>query len=74
MSFRLITSASAAAVLVLSLGACGSMNSRETSTAAGAVIGGAAGSILTGGGAAGVVGGAVLGGVIGNQVDANKKK
>ncbi len=64
----------AAAVLALSgLGACGSMSGRDQNTATGAVIGGAAGAILTGGSTAGTVGGAVVGGVIGNKVDPNKK-
>lgn len=59
--------------LVLSLTACAGMSGRERNTAAGAVIGGAAGAILTGGSAGGTVGGAAVGGVIGNQVDPHKK-
>ncbi len=54
--------------ILLSLGACENMSSRDKSTAVGAALGGAAGAIVTGGGAAGTVGGAVVGGVIGNQV------
>jgi osmotically inducible lipoprotein OsmB len=61
------------ATLALSLSACSGMSGRDRNTAAGAVIGGAAGSILTGGSTAGAVGGAAVGGVIGNQVDPNKK-
>ncbi len=72
MNTRFILS-SATAVLALSLSACGSMSERDKNTTTGAVIGGAAGAILTGGSTAGTVGGAVVGGVIGNKVDPNKK-
>ena len=65
--------AATAAFLVLNLAACGSMSERDKNTTTGAVIGGAAGAILTGGSTAGTVGGAVVGGVIGNKVDPNKK-
>ena len=65
-----ITTSFAMAMLALSLGACGSMSRQEQNTAAGAVIGGVAGSVLTGGSTIGTVGGAVLGGVIGSKVDA----
>ena len=57
----------------ISLGACGGMTSREKSTAAGAVIGGVAGSVMSGGSTTGTVGGAAIGGLIGNQIDRNKK-
>ena len=65
----------AAAVVAISLTttACGSLSQQDKNTAIGAVIGGAAGSILTGGSTAGTVGGAAVGGVIGNKVDPNKK-
>ena len=59
--------------LTLTIAACGSMSDRDKNTATGAVIGGAAGAILTGGGTAGTIGGAAVGGVIGNQVDPKKK-
>lgn len=58
-----------AALLVLSLGACSGMNTRDRNTAVGAGIGAAAGAVLTGGSAGGTIGGAAVGGVIGNQVD-----
>ena len=61
-----------AAVLLTSLAACSGMSRRDENTATGAVIGGAAGSVLSGGSTAGAVGGAVVGGVIGNQVDKKK--
>ena len=65
----------AAAIVAFSLAttACGSLSQQDKNTAIGAVIGGAAGSILTGGSTAGTVGGAAVGGVIGNKVDPNKK-
>ncbi len=67
--------ASALAILAftVTISACGNMSQRDKNTATGAVIGGAAGAILTGGGTAGTVGGAAIGGVIGNKVDPNKK-
>jgi osmotically inducible lipoprotein OsmB len=52
----------------LSLTACGSMSTRDKSTALGAGIGAVSGAVLTGGSALGTVGGAAVGGVIGNQV------
>ena len=55
------------------LGGCSGMSSQDKNTATGAVIGGAAGSVLTGGSAAGTVGGAVVGGVVGHEVDKEKK-
>lgn len=55
--------------LALGLTACGNMSTRDKNTATGAVIGGAAGAILTGGSTTGTVGGAAVGGIIGNQVD-----
>jgi osmotically inducible lipoprotein OsmB len=68
-------SAAVAATLALTLvlSACGNMSQRDKNTATGAVIGGAAGAILSGGGTAATVGGAAVGGVIGNQVDPKKK-
>ncbi len=54
--------------LAVSMTACSNMNERDRNTAAGAAIGGVAGSVLSGGSAAGTVGGAAVGGVIGNQI------
>lgn len=59
--------------LSISLCACSGMTSREKSTAAGAVIGGVAGSVMSGGSTTGTVGGAAVGGLIGNQIERNKK-
>ena len=67
-----IRSLSASAIIlatVMGLGACSGMTQREKNTAAGAAIGGVAGSVLTGGSGVGTVGGAAVGGLIGNQVD-----
>jgi osmotically inducible lipoprotein OsmB len=52
----------------LCMTACGSMSTRDKSTAIGAGIGAIGGAVLTGGSALGTVGGAAVGGVIGNQV------
>lgn len=54
--------------LVLALGACSGMSSRDKSTAIGAGVGAVGGAVLTGGSAIGTVGGAAVGGVIGNQI------
>lgn len=55
--------------MALALGGCAGMSQRDKSTAAGAAIGGVAGSVLTGGSAVGTLGGAAAGGVIGNQME-----
>lgn len=72
MNNRLLVSSLLAAIAV-AMSACSGMTQREKNTAAGAAIGGVAGSVLSGGSPAGAVGGAAVGGVIGNQVDPNKK-
>ncbi len=63
---------SASALIIVALSACSGMSERDKSTAAGAAIGGVAGSVLSGGSTAGTVGGAAVGGVIGNQVKKDK--
>ena len=60
-------SALAAVAAALALGACADMTHQEKTTAAGAVVGGVAGSALSGGSAVGTVGGAVVGGVAGHE-------
>jgi osmotically inducible lipoprotein OsmB len=62
-------------VLLLSgaLGGCANMSERDKATAAGAAVGGVAGSVLSNGSAAGTVGGAAVGGVIGNQIGKKKQ-
>ena len=54
------------------LGACSSMSHQDKTTAAGAAVGGVAGSVLTNGSAVGTLGGAAVGGVVGHEV--GKKK
>jgi osmotically inducible lipoprotein OsmB len=65
-------SAVAAAVL-LSLGGCDTMSTRDKNTAIGAGVGAVGGAVLTGGSAVGTVGGAAVGGVIGNQVGRDRR-
>jgi osmotically inducible lipoprotein OsmB len=67
MKTRLVTILSMS-LLALSLAACSGMSTRDKNTAAGAAIGGVAGSVLSNGSAAGTIGGAAVGGVIGNQI------
>ena len=61
-----------AVAMLLGLGACSDMSSRDKSTAVGAGVGAVGGAVLTNGSAVGTVGGAAVGAVIGNQV--GKKK
>ena len=68
-SLRSLSVSALVLATVMGLGACSGMTQREQNTAAGAAIGGVAGSVLSGGSAAGAIGGAAVGGVIGNQVD-----
>jgi osmotically inducible lipoprotein OsmB len=58
--------------LASGLGGCSNMSRQDKATAAGAALGGVAGSVLTNGSAAGTVGGAVVGGVIGHEVEKKK--
>ena len=68
---RFVVSAVAAAVL-LGLGGCESMSTRDKNTAIGAGVGAVGGAVLTGGSTLGTVGGAAVGGFIGNQVGKGK--
>ena len=68
---RFAVSAVAAAVL-LGLGGCESMSTRDKSTAIGAGVGAVGGAVLTGGSTLGTVGGAAVGGLIGNQIGKDK--
>lgn len=63
-----ITASMVAAVVLLGLGGCGDMSTRDKDTAIGAGVGAVGGAVLTGGSAIGTVGGAAVGGIIGNQV------
>jgi osmotically inducible lipoprotein OsmB len=69
---KFAVSAVAAAVL-LGVGGCAEMSTRDKNTAIGAGAGAVAGAVLTGGSAVGTVGGAAVGGFIGNQVGKDKK-
>lgn len=54
------------------LGACSNMSRSDKATAAGAAVGGVAGSVLTGGSTIGTVGGAVAGGIVGREIEKKK--
>lgn len=60
------------AAVLLGLGGCDTMSSRDTSTAVGVGVGTVAGAVLSGGSAVDTVGGAAVGGVVGNQVGKGK--
>jgi osmotically inducible lipoprotein OsmB len=62
-----------AAALLLGVGGCSDMSTRDKDTAIGAGIGAVGGAVLTGGSAVGTVGGAAVGGVIGNQVGKDRR-
>ena len=63
----------AATALLLGLGACSNMSRQDQNTAVGAGAGAVGGAVLTGGSTLGTLGGAAIGGLIGNQVDTDKK-
>ncbi len=68
------TSVATLCVSALALTACSGMTQRDKATAAGAAIGGVAGSVLSDGGALGTVGGAAVGGLVGNEVGKRKEE
>ncbi|MCL4744933.1 MAG: glycine zipper 2TM domain-containing protein [Burkholderiaceae bacterium] len=55
--------------VLLGVGACSGMSTRDQNTAIGAGVGAVGGAVLTGGSALGTVGGAAVGGLIGREVD-----
>ena len=63
-----ITASMVAAAVLLGLGGCGDMSTRDKDTAIGAGVGALGGAVLTGGSAIGTIGGAAVGGIVGNQV------
>jgi osmotically inducible lipoprotein OsmB len=71
-SARVLSVSALVVAMASGLGACSSMSRQDKATAAGAAIGGVAGSVLTNGSAVGTVGGAVVGGVIGHEVEKKK--
>ena len=60
-------------VAFVGLSGCAGMSNRDKSVVTGAGVGAVAGAVLTGGSAIGTVGGAAVGGLIGNEVDKNKR-
>ncbi len=72
-TIKSLAASTLAVVALVGLSGCADMNQRDRSIATGAAIGGVAGAVLTGGSALGTVGGAAVGGVIGNEVDKNKR-
>lgn len=68
-----LISAVTALTLASALSACGTPNRQQVGIGTGAVLGGAAGHILTDGSTLGTVGGAAVGGVIGNEMVKPKK-
>jgi len=67
------TISAVAVAVLLGLGGCSGMSTRDKDTAIGAGIGGVAGAVLTDGSAVGTIGGAAVGGLIGNQIGKDKK-
>lgn len=57
-----------AAAVLLGLGGCGGMSTRDQDTAIGAGVGAVGGAVLTGGSTIGTIGGAAVGGLIGHEV------
>ncbi|MBT9491348.1 MAG: glycine zipper 2TM domain-containing protein [Paucibacter sp.] len=73
-SIQRISSIAVSAALTLALSACAGMSQQDKNMVIGAGIGAAGGAVLTGGSAAATVGGAVVGGVIGHEIEKDKKK
>ena len=71
-SIKRIVVSTLTAAMLLGLGGCAGMSSRDESTAIGAGVGAVGGAVLTGGSAVGTIGGAAVGGLIGNQVGKDK--
>ncbi|MCV2356484.1 hypothetical protein LNV09_20275 [Paucibacter sp. B2R-40] len=74
ISMQRFSSLCISAALMLTLSACAGMSEHDKSMVIGAGIGAAGGAVLTGGSAAATVGGAVVGGVIGHEIEKDKKK
>jgi len=66
------TVSAVAVAVLLGVGGCSGMSTRDKDTAVGAGIGAVGGAVLTGGSTIGTVGGAAVGGLIGNQVGKGK--
>ena len=63
----------ASALALCAMAGCAGMSQQEKNTAIGAGVGAIGGSVLTGGSAAGAIGGAAVGGVIGHEINKDKK-
>ena len=63
-----------ALTVLLGLGACSGMSTRDQNTAVGAGVGAVGGAVLTGGSTLGTVGGAAIGGLIGNQIGKDERR
>lgn len=74
ISIQRFSTISISAALLLALGGCAGMSQQDKNMVVGAGIGAAGGAVLSGGAAAAVVGGAVVGGVIGHEIEKDKKK
>ena len=72
-TLKSLAASTLALVAFVGLSGGAGMSSRDKSIATGAGIGAVAGAVLTGGSAIGTVGGAAVGGLIGNEVDKNKR-
>jgi osmotically inducible lipoprotein OsmB len=62
-----------AAGTLLGLSGCSGMSTQDKNTAIGAGVGAVGGAVLTGGSTVGTVGGAAVGGVIGHEVNTDKR-
>jgi len=69
----LIAVSAIAAAVLLGIGGCSGMSTRDRDTAIGAGVGGVAGYAITDGSAVGTIGGAAVGGLIGSQISKDKK-
>ena len=67
------TVSAVAVAVLLGIGGCSGMSTRDRDTAIGAGVGGVAGYAITDGSAVGTIGGAAVGGLIGNQIGKDKK-
>lgn len=58
-------------IALATLTGCAGMSERDQRVGSGAIIGGAAGNVISGGSAGGTLAGALLGGLIGADIDRN---
>ena len=72
-TMKALAASTLAVVAFAGLSGCAGMSNRDQSIVTGAGVGAVAGAVLTGGSAIGTVGGAAVGGLIGNEVDKNKR-